>query len=58
MLSPEHCLSRAERLRISLLTTRDRTAARRLRTFVEKYRILADRAITTKRDHLLVATAK
>jgi hypothetical protein len=58
MLSPERCLSRAERLRISLLTTRDRTAARRLRTFVEKYRILADRAITTKRDHLLVATAK
>ena len=28
------------------------------RTFVEKYRILADRAITAKRDHLLVATAK
>jgi hypothetical protein len=45
MLSPDHCLSRAERLRISLLVTADRIAARRLRTFVDKYRTLADLAV-------------
>jgi hypothetical protein len=45
MLSREHCLRRAERLRISLLITPHRSAARRLRTFVDKYRTLADLAV-------------
>ena len=52
MLSAEHCLTRAERLRISMLTEFDPAAASRLRGFVYKYRrgfvykyrILADRA--------------
>jgi hypothetical protein len=44
MLRPEHCLLRAERLRFALISTRNPVAAARLRNFVEKYRILAERA--------------
>jgi len=45
MLSPDHCLRRAEMLRISMLMSRDRIEAARLRTLVIKYRTLADRAV-------------
>jgi len=52
MLSREHCLRRAERLRISLLTTSDRSAARRLRAFVANYTTLADLAVKNIAPHL------
>jgi hypothetical protein len=35
---------RVEKLRFALITTRDRAAAARLRTFIERYRVLAERA--------------
>jgi hypothetical protein len=44
MLSSEHCRTRAERLRILMLSASDITAATRLRGFVQKYRILAEHA--------------
>ena len=44
MPSSSHCRRRAEKLRIALLCTPDPVAATRLRIFVEKYRVLADRA--------------
>jgi hypothetical protein len=44
MLSSEHCLARAERLRMLMLTEPDLASAVRLRGFVQKYRQLADRA--------------
>ena len=44
MLSFEHCLVRAERLRILMLTASDPTAEIRLRGFVHKYKDLAGRA--------------
>ena len=44
MLSSEHCLARAERLRILMLIASDPAAAIRLRGFVQKYKILAEHA--------------
>ena len=44
MLRSEYCLARAERLRMLMLTASDPAAAVRLRGFVQKYRILAERA--------------
>ena len=44
MLSSEHCLARAERLRMLMLTESDLASAVRLRGFVQKYRILAEHA--------------
>jgi hypothetical protein len=44
MLSFEHCLVRAERLRMLMLTASDPTAEIRLRGFVHKYKGLAERA--------------
>jgi hypothetical protein len=44
MLRTEYCLARAERLRMLMLTASDPAAADRLRGFVRKYRILAERA--------------
>ena len=44
MLRSEHCLARAERLRMLMLTAPDPAATVRLRGFVQKYRILAERA--------------
>jgi hypothetical protein len=44
MLRTEYCLARAERLRILMLTAADPATAVRLRGFVQKYRILAERA--------------
>jgi hypothetical protein len=35
---------RAEKLRFALITTRDRAAVARLRTFIERYRVLAEHA--------------
>jgi hypothetical protein len=43
MLSFEHCLVRAERLRMLMLTASDPTAEIRLRGFVHKYKDLAER---------------
>jgi hypothetical protein len=37
MLSAEHCIGRAERLRLALLTTTDPKGAARLRRCIEKY---------------------
>jgi hypothetical protein len=42
MLSSEHCLARAERFRMLMLTAPDPASAVRLRGFVQKYRILAE----------------
>jgi hypothetical protein len=44
MLRSEHCLARAERLRILMLTASDPASQLRLRGFVERYRDLAERA--------------
>jgi hypothetical protein len=44
MLRSEHCLARAERLRILMLTASDPASQLRLRGFVERYRELAERA--------------
>jgi hypothetical protein len=44
MLRTEYCLARAERMRMLMLTASDPTSADRLRGFVQKYRILAERA--------------
>jgi hypothetical protein len=44
MLRAEYCLARAERLRMLMFNARDLTTEARLRGFVQKYRILADRA--------------
>jgi hypothetical protein len=44
MLSSEHCLARAERLRILMLTASDPAAAIRLRGLVKIYRDLAEHA--------------
>jgi len=44
MLRTEYCLTRAERLRMLMLTAPDPTAVIRLRGFVQKYRVLAERA--------------
>jgi hypothetical protein len=46
MLRTEYCLARAERMRMLMLTASDPAAAIRLRGFVQKYRILAQRAKT------------
>ena len=46
MLRSEHCLLRAERLRMTLLTTSDLTTAARLRGLIQKYRSLAVHAKT------------
>jgi hypothetical protein len=47
MLRTEYCLARAERLRMLMLTASDPAAEIRLRGFVQKYRILAERAKIT-----------
>ena len=52
MLRTEYCLARAERLRMLMLTTSDPAAEIRLRGFVQKYKILAERAKTQERPHL------
>jgi hypothetical protein len=44
MLRSEHCLGRAERLRMLMLTASDPAAEIRLRGFIQQYRALADRA--------------
>jgi hypothetical protein len=44
MLSSEHCLARAEQMRILMLTASDPAAAIRLRGFVQIYRDLAEHA--------------
>lgn len=44
MLRPEHCRRRAERLRFALISTHSPVATARLRNFVEKYRVLEERA--------------
>jgi hypothetical protein len=44
MLRTEYCLIRAERLRMLMLTAPDPTAVIRLRGFIQKYRVLAERA--------------
>ena len=44
MLRPEHCRRRAERLRFALISTHSAVATARLRNFVEKYRVLEERA--------------
>ena len=48
MLGSEYCLARAERLRMLTFTASD-PAAIRLRGFVQKYKILAQRAKTEER---------
>jgi hypothetical protein len=40
MLTVEHCIGRAERLRLVLLTTNDPSGVARLRRCIEKYRAL------------------
>ena len=47
MLSTEHCLRRAEQLRLIMLSTPDAAEARRIRGYVVKYRVLAERAKET-----------
>ena len=44
MLRSEYCLARAEHLRILMLTASDPASVVRLRGFVEKYRVLAERS--------------
>jgi len=44
MLRSEYCLARAERLRMLMLTASDPAAEVRLRGFIQKYRVLAERA--------------
>jgi hypothetical protein len=44
MLHTEHCLARAERLRMLMLNAPDPATELRLRGFVQKYRELAERA--------------
>jgi hypothetical protein len=44
MLRSEHCLARADRLRMFMLTASDPAAAIRLRGFVANYRLLAEQA--------------
>ena len=44
MLRTEYCLARAERMRMLMLTAADPAAEIRLRGFVQKYKILAERA--------------
>jgi hypothetical protein len=44
MQSPEHCLRRAEKLRLALLMTDDANAAARLRALMQKYRARALKA--------------
>jgi hypothetical protein len=56
MLSPEHCLVRAERLRIAMLTAPDSIAETRLRGFVHKYKDLAGRAKLTLIPPLVAIT--
>jgi hypothetical protein len=43
-LRSEYCLARAERLRMLMLIASDPASALRLRGFVQKYRILAERS--------------
>jgi hypothetical protein len=54
MLSSEHCRTRAERLRILMLSASDIGAATRLRGFVQKYRILAEHAEKKVESPLLI----
>jgi hypothetical protein len=49
MLGSEHCLARAERMRMLMLIEADPAAAHRLRGFMQKYRTLAERAKTEAR---------
>jgi hypothetical protein len=49
MLGSEYCLARAERMRMLMLTSADPATVARLRGFVHKYRILAERAKTEER---------
>jgi hypothetical protein len=44
MLSSVHCRHRADKLRFAVILTRNPVASARLRNFVEKYRVLAERA--------------
>jgi hypothetical protein len=44
MLRSEYCLARAEHLRMLMLTASDPASAVRLRGFIEKYRVLAERS--------------
>jgi hypothetical protein len=44
MLRSKYCLARAEHLRILMLTASDPASVVRLRGFVEKYRVLAERS--------------
>jgi hypothetical protein len=55
MISSEHCLARAERLRMLMLRASDPAAAIRLRRFVKIYKDLAERA---KKDAGLAPAAK
>ena len=57
MVSSDHCLARAERLRMLMLTAPDPAAEIRLRGFVQKYRVLADRAKKQVEARLLCKTA-
>jgi hypothetical protein len=57
MLRTEYCLARAERLRMLMLTASDPAAEIRLRGFVQKYRILAERAKITVESRPLNAEA-
>ena len=57
MLNTEYCLARAERLRMLMLTASDPAAQIRLRGFVQKYRVLADRAKKEVEPPLLSKTA-
>jgi hypothetical protein len=57
MLSSDHCLARAERLRMLMLTAPDPAAEIRLRGFVQNYRVLADRAKKQVEARLFSKTA-
>jgi hypothetical protein len=61
MLRTEHCLARAERLRMLMLNAPDPATELRLRGFVQKYRDLAERtknkvqSLPLKRNRLSAA---
>jgi hypothetical protein len=57
MLRAEHCLVRAEQLRMLMLTESDPASQLRLRSFIQKYRDLAERAKREAKSHPFIADA-
>jgi hypothetical protein len=57
MLRSEHCLARAERMRMLMLTESDLASQLRLRNFIQKYRDLAEQAKREAKSHPIVTDA-